>query len=65
MRLTMARTSVTGVAYAPVLIVITPVIDWPNVDIATRHRLEHQISGLLAMHPEIVEQVRRIAAMAQ
>ena len=65
MRLLMARTSVMGASYAPVLIVITPVEDWPKFDIRKRPGLERQITDLLEAHPEISDQVRVIAAGAR
>jgi exosortase A len=65
MRLRMARTSVTGGSFAPVLVVITPVADWPNVDMRQRRELEEQITELLKAHPEIDDQVRAIAKGAR
>ena len=65
MRLRMARTSIPGAAYAPVLVVITPVEDWPKFDMRNRRDLERQISDLLESHPEIGDQVRAIAARAR
>ena len=61
MRWQMAKSSVTGVTYAPVLVTITPIADWRHVDVAQQHRLQHQIAGLLEAHPEIGEQIRRAA----
>jgi exosortase A len=62
MRLRMARTSLTGEAYAPVLIVITPVVpDWEHVDMRQQKDLEQKITALLETHPEIGDQVRAVA----
>ena len=60
MRLSMARTSVSGGAVSPVLVVITPVEDWPKFDMRQRAVLEHQIAGLLET-PAIGDQVVMIA----
>jgi hypothetical protein len=65
MRLRMARTSLSGASYAPVLIVITPVADWVHVDPRQRPNLESQLSGLLEAHPEIGDQVRALARAAR
>jgi hypothetical protein len=65
MRLRMARTSVTGGSYAPVLIIITPVADWAHVDTRQRQDLEYRIAAVLEAHPEIGDQVRAIAEAAQ
>jgi hypothetical protein len=65
MRVAMARTSVTGVAYAPVLAVITPVVDWRTIDLAKRHGLERQIAAELEMRPDLADQIRRISEMAR
>jgi exosortase A len=61
MRLKMARTSVTGAAYAPVLVVITPVTDWSNVDLARRRSLEREIAAQLEGHLGIGDQIRAMA----
>lgn len=62
MRLRMARTSVTSVSYAPVLIIITPVADWAHVDARQRQDLEHRIADLLEARPDLGDQVRALAA---
>jgi exosortase A len=61
MRLGMARTSITGEADAPVLVVITPVVDWAHIDMRAKSELERRISSLLEAHPEIGDQVRGLA----
>jgi hypothetical protein len=65
MRLEMARTSVLGASYAPVLVVITPVEDWLKSDLRNRRDLERQITDLIESHPEIGDKVRAIAASAR
>jgi exosortase A len=61
MRLQMAKTSVAGTTYAPVLVIITPVADWHRVDVARQHGLQRQIAALLEAHPEIGDQIRAMA----
>jgi exosortase/archaeosortase family protein len=61
MRWQMAKTSVTGVSYAPVLVTITPVADWRHVDVAQQHRLERQIAALLEAHPDLADKIREAA----
>jgi exosortase A len=61
MRLGMARTSVTGRAMAPVVVVIRPAVDWRRVDLARRQAMEKQLSDILGAHPGIGDQVHAIA----
>jgi exosortase A len=61
MRWQMAKSSVTGVRYAPVLVTITPVADWQHVDVARQHQLERQIAALLEAHPDVGDQIRAAA----
>jgi hypothetical protein len=61
MRLRMAQSSVFGGSYAPVLVVITPVADWRQVDVSGRHKLERQIAAVLAAHSDIGDQLRAAA----
>jgi hypothetical protein len=61
MRLHMAKTSVIGVKYAPVLVTITPVADWRHVDLAQQHGLERRIAAVLEAHPNIGDQIRAAA----
>ena len=62
MRLRMARDSVTGVNYPPVLVTITPVADWPHVDPRRRAELERQLRDLFQAHPGIGDQIRAMAS---
>jgi hypothetical protein len=62
MRLRMAWDSVGGGSYAPAVVVITPVAEWPLVDTRRRGELEDRISGFLEADAEIGEQVRAMAA---
>ena len=65
MRLRMARTSVFGGSFAPVLVVMTPAVDWSRIDMRQKQKLEQQIAVLLESHPEIGEQIRAIAQQAR
>jgi exosortase A len=65
MRWHMAKGSVTGVTHAPVLVTVTPVADWREVDVAHQHQLQRQIAAVLEVHPEIGDQIRRIAESAR
>jgi exosortase A len=65
MRIGMARDSLTGVSAAPVLVVITPVVDWSRIDMRRRAELERQIADLLEAHREIGDQVRAVAKAAR
>ena len=61
MRLRMARASLFGGIYAPVLVVVTPLADWPLVDARREGELGRQITDLLDAHPEIGAQLRAMA----
>lgn len=58
MRLLMAKNSLTGVNHAPVLVTITPVADWSQVDASRQQELQRQIAALLEAHPDIGDQIR-------
>jgi exosortase A len=60
-RLRMAMTSVFGGAARPVLVVVTPIADWPHIDMRQKKDLETRIATLLAAHPDIGDQVLAIA----
>lgn len=61
MRLRMARTSIFGDAYAPVLVVLTPIEDWTKFDPRQRPVLENKIAALLEAHPDLGDQLRTMA----
>jgi hypothetical protein len=61
MRLKMARDSVVGASYSPVLVIIAPIAGWPSTGARRNGELEHQISDLVAAHPEIGDQIRLMA----
>ena len=58
MRWLMAKSSVTGVPHAPVLVTITPVADWQQVDASRQQDLERQIAALLEAHPDMGDQIQ-------
>ena len=60
-RLTMAMTSVTGAAFSPVLVAITPVADWSRMDLRGQRELENKLALFIRQHPEITTQVREFA----
>jgi exosortase A len=64
MRWQMAKSSLTGATYPPVLVTITPVADWRHVDAARRHQLERRIAAILEARPDLGEQIRSAARMA-
>jgi hypothetical protein len=65
MRLGMARSSVFGGAYAPVLVTIAPVADWHHIDTRQKQELERRVTAVVEAHPEIGDQVREIARAAR
>jgi hypothetical protein len=65
MRLKMARTSIFGGAGAPVLVVVTPIADWANVDMRQKEIIERQIASVMQAHPKIGDQINSIANPAQ
>ena len=64
MRTTLARTSLTGTDFAPVIVAITPAVDWPHLDMREGRALDMRLTVFLQSHPEIDAQVREIAAAA-
>ncbi len=64
-RLELARTSVTGGSHAPILIAITPAVDWSKIDMRLKQQLENQLVAVLSAHPEISDHLRSIANAAR
>jgi exosortase A len=62
MRLEMARTSVAGTTFAPVLITMTPVTDWGRIGMREKERTTDQLMAVIRENPGIGDQVRAIAA---
>lgn len=63
MRLEMAQTSLTGADLAPVLIVITPAVDWTKVTPQQRSEMLTALPKLIEAHPDIGDRlVRTLAA---
>ena len=60
MRLHLARTSLTGLSQAPVLVTIVPVLDWGGIDIGRLRDLETRLSAIVGARRDIGEQVRAI-----
>lgn len=61
MRLKMARSSLSGGGPAPVLIIVTPVVDWHHIGTTEKRDLEYRLSAFLRTHSEIGDQARAIA----
>jgi exosortase A len=64
-RLKMARDSLLGGAQAPVLVVITPIADWPRVDTREKKVLENRIAAVLEARPDNGAQAEAIASAAR
>jgi exosortase/archaeosortase family protein len=60
-RLKMAHDSLLGGAKAPVLVVITPIADWPNVDARQKRALENRVAAVLEARTDNSAQVEAIA----
>jgi hypothetical protein len=66
MRLRLAQTSLTGSSSAPVLVTVTPAIDWAHAHVnpMQKQALENSLSDLLRAHPRIGDQVGALARAA-
>jgi exosortase A len=61
-RLRLAWSSVAGAQVPPVLIAVTPELDWAHLSAASHHMLEDRLVRLLQHQPDLAPQIRRIAA---
>ena len=64
MRLAMARTSVFGTAFAPVLVVVIPAANWTHVETAEKRRMAERIALFVRETPGIGDQIREISKRA-
>jgi exosortase A len=62
MRLKMAETSLTGTSLAPVIVTVTPVVDWSRVNPKDLQNLEYRLADWLRGHRMIGDEVREIAS---
>jgi len=58
----LAWTSLMGARVAPVLITVTPEVDWSQLTVEKRRDVEHRLAKVLQGWPDMTIQVRRIAA---
>ena len=63
LRLSMARTSLTGSAFAPVLIVIEPAVEWAQVTSRQKNDMAALLTDLIVAHPGIGDRV--VKSLAQ
>lgn len=64
LRARMAWTSVTGARFAPIVVTITPAIDWARLPFGARQRLEKALTDFLLSHPELPDQINKLADVA-
>jgi exosortase A len=63
MRLQMAWHSLTGGQWAPVVLAITPLVDWPRISPSVRSQVIGQLVAFLQTAHTIDEQVRSLSAL--
>ncbi len=64
MRMHMARTSLTGSRFSPVVVVVRPAVDWRHVTPDMRRRIEQSLAEFLLSHPDLATQAARMGALA-
>lgn len=64
MRMRRAWASVTGSGYAPIVISLTPELDWSKPTVALRNRARDLISLFVQTYPALPEQITRLSYAA-
>ncbi len=63
MRLRMALSSLTGSAYAPMVVTVTPMVDWKSQNLPAFRAAEEALTGFLQAHPELDQAVGTLSAL--
>lgn len=64
MRARMAWTSLTGGRFAPMVVAVTPVLDWGKMNYSAQQRIVAELTDFLKSHPDLSAQIHRLAAAA-
>jgi exosortase A len=64
LRVKLALASITGSAYAPVIVSITPVLDWSKYTVAQRNHARDLITAFLQSYPSLSDQIARLSRAA-
>ncbi len=65
LRLKLARTSLTGLSQNPVLVTLTPAVDWAGVDVNRRKDIENRLSRIAGTAQTVDAQTRAIGGAAR
>jgi exosortase A len=65
MRLRMAINSLIGGTHAPVVMTVTPVVDWDKLSRDEAQAAEQSVGDFLRLHPHLTEQVSAVSAIRQ
>ena len=65
LRLKLARTSLTGLSQNPVLVTLTPAVDWAGVDVNRRKDIEIRLSRIAGTAQTVDAQTRAIGEAAR
>ncbi len=60
-RARMAWNSLTGGHFAPIVVAVTPVVDWAHMGAASRLQVETDLRTFLQAHPELIAQIEILA----
>ena len=63
MRVRMAMNSLLGSAHAPIIMTVTPAVNWETLDPAGRRKADASLSAFLASQPDLVQTVGTLSAM--
>ncbi len=60
-RARMAWNSLTGGHFAPIVVSVTPVVEWAHMKFAVRHKVEADLTAFLGAHPELANQIQALS----
>jgi hypothetical protein len=63
MRLHMALDSLTGTSHVPVVMTVTPAVDWDNLSPVAREGAETGLRAFISNHPNLADQVSVLSAV--
>jgi hypothetical protein len=63
MRLRLAFNSLAGSPYAPMVMTVTPAVDWGNLTVADFKTAETDLSRFLLTHPNLDQTVGALSAL--
>ena len=61
-RARMAWNSLTGGHFAPIVVAVTPVVEWAHMKQAMRQKVEADLTAFLGAHPQWINQIEALSA---